>query len=238
MAGVTDGKFCSKMAKYGFDLLTLGGYNAENESIEAGLKIIKRGRKEFHVDAKELIQHIRNEASYIKNGTVSNVDVSVNIRVKTEYPVTQISKIPEVDVVEINAHCRQPELVDSGYGQALMNDPEHLHELISDIVRKSKKKVSVKIRANVPGVDNIAIANAVNDAGAHYLHVDAMKPGFDCADYSVIKSIKEKMDIFIIGNNSIRDLDSARNMLLAGADGISIARAVIHGKLSFDLSLI
>jgi TIM-barrel protein len=238
MAGVTDGKFCSKMAKYGFDLVTLGGYNAENRSIEAGLKIIKRGRKEFHVDAKELIQHIRNEASYIKNQTDSNVDVSVNIRVKTEYPVTQISKIPEVDVVEINAHCRQPELVESGYGQALMNDPEHLHELISDIVRKSNKKVSVKIRANVPGVDNIEVANAVNDAGAHYLHVDAMKPGFDCADYSVIKSIKEKMDIFIIGNNSIRDLDSARNMLLSGADGISIARAAMHGKLSFDLSLI
>ena len=46
----------------------------------------------------------------------------------------------------------------------------------------------------------------LNDAGADYIHVDAMKPGFNCADYSVIESIRENMDIFIIGNNSIRDL--------------------------------
>jgi TIM-barrel protein len=237
MAGVTDGKFCSKMAKYGFDLVTLGGYNAEPESIEAGLKIINRGRNEFHVDERELFQHISNEAKYIKIKN-PDVDVSVNLRVKTASPAITISKIPELDVVEINAHCRQPELVESGYGQALMNDAEHLHELTSDIIKNCQKKVSVKIRANVPGVNHIDIAKAVNDAGAHYLHVDAMKPGIDGADYSVIRSIKKKVDIFIIGNNSIRDLRSARNMVSAGADGISIARATIHGDLSFDLSQI
>jgi len=238
MAGVTDGKFCSKMAKYGFDLVTLGGYNAEHESIEAGLRIINRGRNEFHVDEKELFQHISNEARYIKVQNHNNVDVSVNLRVKTANPVITISKIPELDVVEINAHCRQPELVESGYGQALMNDTEHLYEMICDIIKNCQKKVSVKIRANVPGVNHIDIAKAVNDAGAHYLHVDAMKPGVNSADYSVIRSIKKKVDIFIIGNNSIRDLRSARNMVLSGADGISIARAAIHGDLSFDLSLI
>jgi tRNA-dihydrouridine synthase len=65
-----------------------------------------------------------------------------------------------------------------------------------------------------------------------------MKPGFNCADYSAIESIREKVDIFIIGNNSIRDLRTARNMLSSGADGISIARAAINGDLPFDLNLI
>ena len=41
MAGITDGKFCSKMSIYGFDLLTIGGYNADKNAINAGLKIIK-----------------------------------------------------------------------------------------------------------------------------------------------------------------------------------------------------
>ncbi len=58
MAGITDGKFCSKMAKYGFDLLTIGGYNADRNAIDAGLKIIKRGRPEFNIAKEDLYQHI------------------------------------------------------------------------------------------------------------------------------------------------------------------------------------
>ena len=55
---------------------------------------------------------------------------------------------------------------------------------------------------------------------------------------NVIKSIKEKTEIFLIGNNSIRDLESARKMISAGADGISIARAAMNGNVPFDLSKI
>ena len=82
------------------------------------------------------------------------------------------------------------------------------------------------------------IAKAVNEAGADYIHIDAMKPGFNCADYSVIESVRKNVDIFIIGNNSIRDLKSARLMLKSGADGISIARAAIKGTIPFDLTLV
>ncbi len=238
MAGVTDGKFCAGMIKFGFDLLTLGGYNAEKESIKAGLKIIQRGRKEFHVDEKYLLDHITNEARYIKKHSNNKVEISVNLRAKTSEPIIQISKIPEIDVVEINAHCRQNELVESGFGQALMDDPDQLHYLTGDIVNNCLKKVSVKIRANVPGVDYKQVLKAVEDAGAHYIHIDAMKPGFNCADYDFIKSMRKKTDMFIIGNNSIRDIVSARKMLSSGADGISIARAAIHGNLAFDISII
>jgi len=74
--------------------------------------------------------------------------------------------------------------------------------------------------------------------GADYLHLDAMKPGFNSADYDMVKLIRQETSMFIIGNNSIRDIGSARKMLAAGADGISIARAAIGGTLSFDLSQI
>lgn len=238
MAGITDGEFCSKMAKYGFDLVTIGGYNADQGAIKAGLKILKRGRPEFEVAEEDLVLHITNEVKFIKDQNRYKGLVSVNLRSSSPDPIIKISKIPELDLVEINAHCRQKELVKSGCGQALMNDPEKLRDFTTKVVKNCKKKVSVKIRANVPGVDTLKVAMAVNDAGADYIHVDAMKPGFDCADYSVIESIKEKMDIFIIGNNSIRDLRTARNMLSSGADGISIARAAISGNLPFDLSLI
>ena len=236
MAGITDGKFCSKMASYGFDLLTIGGYNADKLAINAGLKIIKRGRSEFDVDKNDLQQHIRDEIRFIKNNYKGQV--SVNLRASSPDPIIEISKIPELDVVEINAHCRQHEMIESGCGQALLKNIEILYKFTSKVVKNCNKKVSVKIRANVPGVDDLMVAETIKDAGADFIHVDAMKPGFDCADYSVIESIKRNVDIFIIGNNSIRDLESARQMLSSGADGISLARAAINGTLPFDLSLV
>jgi TIM-barrel protein len=236
MAGITDGKFCSKMAIHGFDLLTIGGYNADQTAIKAGLKIIKRGRTEFDISKEDLLHHITDEVRLIKSQKHYNGQVSVNLRSSSPDPIIELSKIPELDVVEINAHCRQKELVESGCGQALLKDPEMLQDFTSKVVKNCKKKVSVKIRANVPGVDDVRVAKAIDDAGADYIHVDAMKPGFDCADYSLIESIKKNVDIFIIGNNSIRDLKSARRMLSSGADGISIARAAINGTLPFDMS--
>ena len=236
MAGITDSRFCSKMANYGFDLLTLGGYNADQNAIKAGLKIIKRGKSEFNINEEDLFNHITKEAKIINNLDHFHGQVSVNLRSCSSEPIIKISKIPEIDVVEINAHCRQPELIKSGCGQALLKNPDILFDFTSKVVKKCDKKVSVKIRANVPGVDNITIAEAVNEAGADFIHIDAMKPGFNCADYSVIESINRKVDIFIIGNNSITDLKSARRMFDSGADGISIARAAINGTLPFDLT--
>jgi len=236
MAGVTDGQFCRGMIKFGFDVLTIGGYNAEKKSIEAGLKIIQRGRKEFHVDETDLVNHIANESRYIKNNSPENVRVSVNLRVTTPVPVIKIAKIPEIDIVEINAHCRQKELVESSYGQALLNDPDGLHSLVHDTVHGCSKDVSVKIRANVEGVNYSKVLKAIEDGGANYIHVDAMKPGYNSADYDFIKWVKKNTSIFVIGNNSVKDIASAKKMLSSGADGISIARAAIQGNLSFHLS--
>jgi TIM-barrel protein len=238
MAGITDSRFCSKMANYGFDLLTLGGYNADQNAIMAGLKIIKRGRSEFNINEEDLLNHITKEVEIVKNLNHYHGQVSVNLRSCSPEPIIKISKIPEIDVIEINAHCRQPELIESGCGQALLKNPDILYDFTSNVVKKCKKKVSVKIRANVPGVDNVTIAEAVYEAGADIIHIDAMKPGFNCADYNVIESVNKKVDIFIIGNNSITDLKSARRMLDSGADGISIARAAINGTLHFDLTAI
>lgn len=236
MAGITNGNFCKKMASYGFDMVTLGGYNIDGLTIDAGCKIIARGRSEFDIPEDELISHLKKESKLVKNSWDGML--SVNLRTTSFDPVIGISKLQDVDVVEINAHCRQPEIMRVGAGQALLYSPEKLHNLTKKVAKHSKSKVSVKIRANVPDVNLIEVAKLIEDAGSDYLHLDAMKPGFDSADYEIVKSIKENSDIFLIGNNSIKDLKSAKKMMDAGADGISIARAVIGGIIPFDISLI
>jgi TIM-barrel protein len=238
MAGITNGTFCRELSSYGFDMVTLGGYNADHPTIEAGHKILARGRSEFEVVEEELQTHLEEQTALIKDQNDWKGMISVNLRSTSPAPIIKISKLSDVDVVEINAHCRQPEITALGCGQYLMKNPKYLEQFTSEVVKKAKSKVSVKIRANVPGIHDINVAKAVEAAGADFIHVDAMKPGFDCADYEKINSLKKEISMFLIGNNSIKNIRSARYMIAAGADGISIARAAMGGRIPFDLSQI
>jgi TIM-barrel protein len=238
MAGITDGAFCRDISTLGFDMVTLGGYNADKATANAGQKILDRGRPEFDLKPGELISHLEEQLILLTDQDLWDGLVSVNLRALTADPIIEVSKLNNVDVVEINAHCRQPEITDLGCGQSLLENPSYLEKFITEVVKKAKSKVSVKIRANVQGVDDLEIARAIEHAGADYLHVDAMKPGFNSADYELVKLIRQETSLFIIGNNSIRNVESAQKMFSTGADGISIARAAIKGTLPFDLSQI
>lgn len=237
MAGISNARFCLKLIPYGFNMVTLGGYNADKPTVKAAKKIMERGRLEFDFSPDELPSIIREEASLIKDK--ANVMVSVNLRAVSPDPIIEISRIKEIDVVEINAHCRQRELTTIGCGQALLMDLERLEDFTREVVRRSDSRVSVKIRGNMPGVDELEVAKVLDEIGVDYIHLDAMKPGFNCADLKLVNKVSKMIErAALIGNNSIRDLESARRMLKAGADGISIARAAMNGKLSFNLSLL
>ena len=235
MAGITNAEFAMKLIPYGFDTVTIGGYNTDSESIDACEKIIARGRKEFNYPKEEIYSVIEKEVNTIKDKF--DVTVSANLRGTTPDPLIEISKIPKLDIIEINCHCRQEELVAVGCGQSMLLRPD-LEDYIREVVKKSESKVSMKMRANVEGVDNLEIAKLAEDCGVDYLHIDAMKIGIRDADFDLIKEIAENTNIFIIGNNSINSISQAEKMLNAGSNGISIARAAISGKLSFDLNQI
>ena len=235
MAGITNAEFAMKLIPYGFDTVTIGGYNTDSESIEACEKIIARGRKEFNYPKEDIYNVIENEVNTIKDNF--DVTVSANLRGTSPDPLIEISKIKNLDIIEINCHCRQEELVAVGCGQSMLLRPD-LEDYIKEVVKKSKSKVSLKMRANVEGVDNLEIAKLAESFGVDYLHIDAMKKGVRDADFDLIKEIFENTNIFIIGNNSINSISQAEKMLNAGANGISIARAAISGKLNFDLNKI
>ncbi|HEX3014165.1 MAG TPA: hypothetical protein VHO92_07825, partial [Methanobacterium sp.] len=140
MAGITDGHFCLKMAPYGFDMVTLGGYNLDKQTIDAGCSIIKRGRQEFDLNEENVMPAIEREADIIK--TSWNGIVSVNLRSVSFEPIVEVSKLPEIDVVEINAHCRQPEITEIGCGQALLYDTKKLYNFTKNVVKRAESKVS------------------------------------------------------------------------------------------------
>lgn len=234
MAGITDAEFLNKVIPFGFDTATLGGYSLDAETIEASEKIIKRGRNEFHFLQDEIIDHIKKEVNLIKKQH-PDVKVSVNVRSTTPQPIIEVSKIDNSDIVEINCHCRQEEILAIGCGQNMLKR-EDLADYIKDVVDNASCEVSVKIRANVEGSDTLKIAKLIENAGADYLHIDAMKAGIFDADYDLLTEICSNTNIKVIGNNSIDSEQKIEKMLKTGVYGFSIARALISGKLNFNIS--
>ena len=128
MAGITNAEFAMKLIPYGFDTVTIGGYNLDAPSIEACAKIIERGRKEFNYPQDKVIGQIEHETKTIKENF--KVCVSANLRSTAPGPVIEASRIRNLDIVEINCHCRQEELTQVGCGQAML-----LRDDLEDYIR-------------------------------------------------------------------------------------------------------
>ena len=234
MAGITNSEFLNKVIPYGFDVATLGGYSLDAPTIEASKKIIERGRNEFDFPLEEIYLHIQNEVDSIKK-IHSNVKVSANVRATTPQPIIEVGKIKNLDIVEINCHCRQDEIIAIGCGQEMLKRAD-LGDFISQVVDNVDCEVSVKIRANVEGVNTLGIACVIDDAGVDYLHIDAMKKGVFDADYKILSEICNNVQIQVIGNNSVNSVENVHKMIETGVSGFSIARGIISGNLDFDIS--
>ncbi len=215
MGGITDSRFANEFANDA-GLVILGGYNLDAATNQAASEIVKRGRKEFI--SAEPLQLIANEIRSVQTGSV----VAINVRSATLEPLIEVAIMARDAnaIIEIDAHCRQPEMTKLGIGEALLRDLPKLRDTILK-VKATGAIVSVKVRANV--VDNIKMAKAIEDAGADILHVDAMKEGYG-ADIEAIRKIRDATRLLLIGNNSITDIDTAKEMFTRGADIVSVGR--------------
>ncbi|ADC66223.1 TIM-barrel protein [Ferroglobus placidus DSM 10642] len=221
MAGINNSNF---VKKFKVGLAVLGGFNADKKANEAALKSLKRGRREFVFE---------NPLKEIEKELVSALDsygkIAVNVRASSIDGYVSVAKIcEEYDVLlEINAHCRQPEFMEIGAGQSLLFNQEKL----LNIVEKCSKycDVSVKIRGGL-NLDYSSLSEKLFSS-AFILHVDAMIPGGG-ADYNLIKEISAFGNV--IGNNSVKDINTARKMIESGAKLVSLARAVIKNERIFD----
>ena len=232
MAGITDSKFASGFKNAG--LVIMGGYNLDEKTNEAARKEKGRGRTEFVSD--EPMEFLNSELEASKGITT----IAVNVRAASLEPYIEAANLAKKygAILEINAHCRQPEMTELGAGEALLKDVPRLCDYIREI-KKTGVVLSVKTRANV--VNDVELAVALERAGADIIHIDAMHP--QGVDIGVIKRVRNSTNLFIIGNNSIVDFESAKEMFSHGADMVSVARAAranpeIINQLVFDVSSI
>lgn len=232
MAGINDGEFCKKFTEQGVDLITLGGFNLDLPTFKAGLENMTQDRKEFftcphHIseDITEFIDIIREYNSAWKG------KISVNLRASNPNSFSVLYDNENIDIFEINAHCRQAPMIEAGTGQVLLTNTELLGQMLEEVTTNCNKEIGVKIRANVEGVDTLSVVEFIESYDVKYLHVDCMKPGVNEADYDILNKICSKTSMHVIGNNSVTSHEDYLKMIDNGASSVSVARAALEGDI-------
>ena len=132
---------------------------------------------------------------------------------------------------DVNMGCPVPKVVNNKEGSALMNNPKLAADIISAMVKVSKKPVTVKIRKGFKATDANApeLARALEAAGASAIAVHGRTREqyySGKADWDVIRRVKESVCIPVIGNGDITSEQAAVRMLEeTGCDGLMIGRA-------------
>jgi len=193
----------------------LGGIALDGPTRDAARDLVARDREEFL--PPDPVAFVDSQLDALADAPIRP---GVNVRAAAPGPVGAVARVCAARdaIVEVNAHCRQAEMCAAGCGETLLRDPGRLRAYVGAAV-DAGAAVSVKVRAEVSGVDLADVARTVAGAGADAIHVDAMDAE------SVIRSVADAAPaLLVIANNGVRGGETVREYLRYGADAVSIGR--------------
>lgn len=144
------------------------------------------------------------------------------------------------DMIDINLGCPARKVCGSGNGAALLKDPMLINRITESVVKYTRLPVTAKIRI---GWDDrsknyMDVVRALQDGGVSFITVhgrtrDQQYEGF--ADWNIIREIKEKAQVPVIGNGDIDSYEKAGEMMrFSGCDAVMIGRGALGNPWIFS----
>lgn len=136
----------------------------------------------------------------------------------------------DIAIIDINMGCPAPKIVKNNDGCALMNNPPLVEEILKEIIKVSKKPVTIKIRKgyDANSINGIEIAKIAEACGISAITIHGRTRDMyysGAADWDYIKKLKAEVSIPVIGNGDIFEPEDGIRMLEhTGCDGLLIGR--------------
>ena len=148
----------------------------------------------------------------------------------------------KLSAIDINMGCPMPKVAGAGDGSALMREPLLAGEIMAAVAKAAEGydiPVTVKIRSgwdenskNAPEIAKIA-----EDSGicAVFVHGRTRSQMYaPPVDYDIIREVKNKVKIPVVGNGGIMAAGDAQTMIgRTGCDGVMIARGAFGNPWIF-----
>ncbi len=212
MAGITDRSFRRILKELGTGLLV-------TEMVSA--KAITMGSKK----TRELMQFGEDERPLGIQIFGSEPEVMAEA-------ARQIAEEFGPDFLDINMGCPVPKIVNNNEGSALLLQPELAAEIVFQVRKHSNLPVSVKLRKGFALHDESAlvVAPLLEEAGAAFLtiHGRTREEYYSGkADWEIIRRVKEKVQIPVIGNGDVKSVEDYIKMLeVTDCDAVMVGRGL------------
>ena len=185
------------------------------------------------VSAKAILYKNRNTQALMRTDPTEH-PVSLQLFGSDPDSVSEAAAMIEdlpFEILDFNMGCPVPKVVNNMEGSALMKDPKRGAAIISAVVKRIRKPVTVKIRKgfNLDSVNAVEVAKRMEDAGvsAIAVHGRTREQYYSGeADWEIIRQVKNAVSIPVIGNGDVDSPRKAEKMMReTGVDGVMIARA-------------